>query len=148
MLYKGKMLLYFYWEHNSLSQGCLCHDIAEILLKLALITNLSINPRMFGLDMFYCIISLYTTDYDFLQVLFLSTNTYTCTVKPVYKGHSKEPENVPFNEHLPSIHSDLVYRGVLELSLFSFCVFCPVFHVSLDCLFLIALSIFSNIYFK
>jgi hypothetical protein len=75
--------------------------------------------------MFCCIISLYTTDYDFLQVLFLSTNTYTCTVKPVYKRHSREPEHVPFISRLklcalligkirlPFIDSDLLYRGAL-----------------------------------
>ena len=54
-----------------------------------------------------------------------------CTVKPVYKGHSKEPENVAVWEdalylqvkiictihlweiRLPFIDSDLLYTGVL-----------------------------------
>jgi hypothetical protein len=54
------------------------------------------------------------------------------TVNPVYKGHSREPENVPFMSscplytglnyihypsmekmRLPFIDSDLLYRGVL-----------------------------------
>ena len=46
------------------------------------------------------------------------------TVKPVYKGHSREPENVSFiyrlklysligKMMLPFIDNDLLYRGVL-----------------------------------
>ena len=31
----------------------------------------------------------------------MEADLYTCTVKPVYKGHSREPVNVPFMSSSP-----------------------------------------------
>ena len=50
----------------------------------------------FGLDMFHSIHKICTFKHDSDLKIFIINERYLYTVKPVYKGHSKEPENAPF----------------------------------------------------
>ena len=42
-------------------------------------------------------------------MLIVRTVNIIYTVKPVYKGHSREPENVPIYEQLPFIYRFMLY---------------------------------------
>jgi hypothetical protein len=46
--------------------------------------------------MFHSIHKICTFKHDSDLKIFIINERYLYTVKPVYKGHSKEPENAPF----------------------------------------------------